>query len=194
MHQNVIAALLTFARFSMRAKWVARSVFGMAFLPTVAMGWADGMSQQESAIKAGFIYNFAKFVSWPRSATSSGVFVFCVGGDKEFSMIFRKTVAGKKISELPIDVVDIEEGDLAKPCNVLYIPHTEPEVAEKFLDGYPGHPVLSVGETSDFIAKGGVIGFYLDSGRLRFEIGLSNANKSELTISSELLSLAKVHR
>ncbi|MDH5509637.1 MAG: YfiR family protein [Nitrospinota bacterium] len=194
MHQYRIAALLTFARCAMRAKWVVCSVFGLVFLPSVAMGWADGMSQRESAIKAGFIYNFAKFVSWPQSTISSGVLVFCVGGNKEFSTIFRKTVEGKRIGELSVDVVDIEEGDLVKPCNVLYIPQTESEVAEKYLDGYPGQPVLSVGEASDFIVKGGIIGFYLDSGRLRFEIDLSNARKSGLDISSELLSLAKVHR
>ena len=185
---------MTVLRLANSVRRMMWSVLGLALLCAAAMAGADGASRTESALKAEFIYNFARFVSWPRSAISSGAIVFCIGGNRDFSAVFKNETSGRRIGQLAIDVLDVEEGDYTQPCNVLYIPHAKSDLADKYLHGYLGKPVLSVGETPDFIAKGGVIGFYQDNGRLRFEIGLATAGENGLTISSELLSLARVHR
>jgi hypothetical protein len=53
-----------------------------------------------------------------------------------------------------------------------------------------GMPVLTVGETSNFLSDGGMIRFHLDEGRIRFDINLAAAESSHLQISSRLLLLA----
>ncbi|MDH5756054.1 MAG: YfiR family protein [Nitrospinota bacterium] len=166
----------------------------LVFIPATALSLAEDSSEREKAIKAGYIYNFAKFVSWPSATKAAGRIIFCVGEDPAFTIIFRNIVAGKKIGNLPVDVVDMFAGDSPIPCHVLYIPHTKPDLVEQLLDDYPGKPVLSVGDASDFIGKGGIISFFVDGGRLRFEIGLSNAGKSGLVLSSELLELARIRQ
>jgi hypothetical protein len=51
-------------------------------------------------------------------------------------------------------------------------------------------PVLTVGETDDFLSSGGMIRFHLDEDKIRFDINLNGAESSHLKISSRLLLLA----
>ena len=52
-------------------------------------------------------------------------------------------------------------------------------------------PVLLVGETEDFVAHGGTIGFVLVNKSVRFDINLGQAGQAGLKISSKLLTVAR---
>src|SRR5260370_3970113 len=52
--------------------------------------------------------------------------------------------------------------------------------------------VLTVGESKDFAARGGVVGMVTAEERVRLEINLTVAMRARLTISSRLLSMAHV--
>ena len=49
--------------------------------------------------------------------------------------------------------------------------------------------MLIVGEEPDFATQGGVIGFYLDEGTVRFRINASEAQERGIRINAKLLSL-----
>ena len=51
-------------------------------------------------------------------------------------------------------------------------------------------PVLTVGETANFLSDGGMIRFHIADDKIRFDINLSGAESSHLKISSRLLLLA----
>jgi len=156
---------------------------------------AESQTERQNAVKAGFIYNFAKFAVWPDSALAGkDKFTFCVGENKEFSRIFRLVTNRKKIGLLPVEVKDVMAGQPVEECQVLYVPDNEPETIKSFMENPSEAPVLSVGDSKDFAVNGGIIGFYVDSGRIRFEICLSKATNRGITISSELLSLAKIRQ
>lgn len=55
-----------------------------------------------------------------------------------------------------------------------------------------GAPVLTVSEIEGFGRRGGIINFYLEENRVRFEINPRAAEAGGLRISSELLSLGKI--
>ena len=55
-------------------------------------------------------------------------------------------------------------------------------------------PVLTVGETDAFMRAGGVIRFYLDDGRVRFEINPDAAARAGVKVSSKLLNLARIYK
>jgi hypothetical protein len=55
-------------------------------------------------------------------------------------------------------------------------------------------PVLTVGETADFIAAGGIIRFTASGRRIRFEINPDAAERVSLRVSSRLLRLADIVR
>ena len=53
-------------------------------------------------------------------------------------------------------------------------------------------PVLTVGETDQFMEQGGVINFVKKEGKVRLEINLDAARQAKLEISSKLLNVADV--
>jgi hypothetical protein len=52
-------------------------------------------------------------------------------------------------------------------------------------------PVLTIGESSDFLRRGGMIAFVIDGGRVRFDVNLPVAARRGLTLSSRLLQVAR---
>ena len=52
--------------------------------------------------------------------------------------------------------------------------------------------VLTIGDAASFTDAGGVIQFYLEDRKVRFEINLAAAQRAKLQISSQLLKLARV--
>ena len=66
------------------------------------------------------------------------------------------------------------------------------EQADGFIAAVAGKSVLTVGETEGFALSGGMIGFYNDDSKLRFEINRSLAESAKLRISSRLLRLARL--
>jgi len=52
-------------------------------------------------------------------------------------------------------------------------------------------PVLTIGESEQFLDAGGMISFVFEDAQLRFEVNPESAQKARLEISSKLLRLAK---
>lgn len=53
---------------------------------------------------------------------------------------------------------------------------------------------LTVGDIQGFARRGGVIGFFLEGNRVRFEVNVDAAERSRLRLNSKLLRLARVIR
>jgi hypothetical protein len=66
------------------------------------------------------------------------------------------------------------------------------EQAAGFISVVAGKSILTIGETEGFALRGGVIGFYNDGSKIRFEINLKAAKSANLRISSRLLQLAQL--
>ena len=70
-------------------------------------------------------------------------------------------------------------------------PQTERKSIPAALANLKGRPVLTVGESERFVQMGGMIGFFLWDNKVRFDINLNAAERSNLKISASLLTLAK---
>jgi hypothetical protein len=51
--------------------------------------------------------------------------------------------------------------------------------------------VLTVGESPDFLTKGGMINFVLESGKVRFDVNVPAASARGLSLGSRLLRVAR---
>jgi len=80
-------------------------------------------------------------------------------------------------------------GDL-KDCHVLFISRSEQSQTAQILKSLAGLNILTVGDTEEFLAEGGVINFRMQDDKVRFEVNVGTAKREELKISSELLNLA----
>jgi hypothetical protein len=148
----------------------------------------------EYQVKAAFLYNFAKFVEWPPGtfASSTEPIGICIAGMNPFGSALDAMVRGKKIGERAFAVRQIPDVPQAKACQILFMGSAEWKRVRPLLDALKGAAILTVGETDDFTAAGGMIAFQLAGTRVRIQIDLETAEHSRLKISSKLLSLADI--
>jgi hypothetical protein len=52
--------------------------------------------------------------------------------------------------------------------------------------------VLTVGETDNFAAEGGIINFRIDAGSVRLQINVGAARRQQIRISPKRLNLAEI--
>lgn len=152
----------------------------------------DGIPVAEYQLKAVFLYNFSKFVEWPPQAfaNSGDPFAICVLGDNPFGSALEDEVRGKTVADRPIAIRLISTGQQARACQILFISASERKRLRGLLDALRGCCVLTVGDTEDFAANGGIVRFKMKDARVRIEIDADAAARNNLRISSRLLSLA----
>jgi uncharacterized protein DUF4154 len=172
---------------------------------SVSLSWApeafaqapDSSDSSEYLIKAGFIYNFAKFVEWPEAAFAQPDSPIVIGilGTDPFGALIDRIVENKKVGARGFVVRRLKWGadvkDL-KECKILFVGASERAHIEDLVQIVKGLPILTVGEVPGFAQRGGVIRFVLEDNKVRFEINVEAAHQADLTISSRLLTLAKI--
>jgi len=172
---------------------------------SVSLSWAPGALAQdrdssnssEYLIKAGFIFNFAKFVEWPPTtfAQPDSPIVIGILGTDPFGAIIDQIVQDKKIGGRGFVVKRMKWGtDLKdlKECKILFVGASERVHIDELVQIVRGLPILTVGETPGFAEHGGVIRLVLEDNRVRFEVNVDAARQAGLTISSRLLTLARI--
>jgi hypothetical protein len=154
---------------------------------------AIGEENLEYQVKAAFLFNFAKFIEWPPQAFDNPDSPIVIGvlGENPFSNSLRLTVDGKTINNRRLMVKQFETPTDARVCHILFISPSERRRLPLIFDTLKGSPVLTVGESADFMNEGGVIRFVLEEDKVRFEINLEAAARAAIKLSSKLLKLAR---
>jgi YfiR/HmsC-like len=147
---------------------------------------------EEYQVKAAFLFHFAQFVDWPVGVlnASDPSLKLCVFDDEPRRQELESTIEGKTIGSRVIHVRQISQTQETRGCNILFLSRDEARRQTAILKSLRGMPVLTVGETDNFLSEGGMIRFHLDADKIRFDINLDGAESSHLKISSRLLLLA----
>ena len=148
---------------------------------------AESAVLDEGQVKAAFLFNFAKFVQWPTD--SRGPLVIGIIGDDAFGDVVEKVVRGRTVSGRDLAARRLAVGDKTDGCSMVFIPSAQQRDAADVLQRTRG-PVLTVGETPQFVRDGGMVRFLVEDNHVRFQINQRNAEAAGLKISSQLLTLA----
>lgn len=143
-------------------------------------------------IEAAFIYNFARFVDWPTQAFTDASSPMIIGllGKNRFGTDLAQAISGKMIGTHPLEFRQCASLAEATHCQVLFISDSEKGRLSKILPALDGASTLTVSETDNFLAAGGMINLRIVDDKMRFDINNSAAKSAGLTISSKLLTLA----
>jgi hypothetical protein len=155
---------------------------------------ARAMASSEYQLKAVFLFNFAQFVQWPAQAFESeqAPLVICVLGPDPFGAELEAVMEGERISGRPISIQRLDAATAVDACHLLFIGEDAESELRTALARLEGRPVLTVGETTEFIAAGGMIRFYMEGNRVRLQINPSVAEESQLRVSSKLLRSSQI--
>jgi hypothetical protein len=163
-------------------------------LGILASGMCRGQVFNEYQVKAAFVYTFAKFVEWPPQAFSSpaSAMTICILGEDPFGRFLDDAVKGKSIGDRPLAVLRLTDLPMGHECKILFIASSERRRMQTLLASIAPLGLLTVGDTPDFAAQGGVIGLRLDGERIRLSVNLTAAEKANVRVSSRVLSLATI--
>ncbi len=157
--------------------------------------YAQSAKNIEYRAKAAFIYNFLKFISYPESAFPSphSPIIITIGSTPDIVSAFN-TLKGKKIKGRPLIIEQYTTDARLKKSHVVFFSSEDEALLQKALPALQTENILTIGETDRCKKAGGIIHFYPEGTRLRFEINITAAERARLKISSELLRLAKITR
>jgi hypothetical protein len=143
----------------------------------------------EYRVKAAYLLNFTRFVEWPAAAFQGNApFNICVARMNPFGPVLGATLSGETAAGRTLTPRIVQDDPMS--CQVLFVPRGV--AAAGYLRRVRMAPVLTVGESPNFTRQGGIVNFVLEDGKVRFEINQEAATRSQLTISSRLLKLAKL--
>ena len=116
----------------------------------------------------------------------------CLAGQNVFGSTLEEMVKDKKLGERAFAMRRLSDTQNAGKCQILFIGAAEWKRIRGMPEALLRQGVLTVGETDDFTALGGIVGFKLDGAHVRIQIAIEAAKRANLRISSKLLSLAEI--
>ncbi len=164
---------------------LALTVLLLALQPAAAQG------PTEYDVKAAFIHNIAKFVEWPATVGAKRSLRLCILGQGPAGEAVG-ALRGKPVGSEVWEVVQVGARAHLSECQVLFIEASEAGNLPRLLSGIANSPVLTVGDTDGYGVQGVMVNFYLEQNKVRFEINLPVARRAGLTISSQVLKLARI--
>jgi hypothetical protein len=145
----------------------------------------------EYAVKAAFLYQFARFVEWPDgSPSSAGPVRICIVGQDPFGDVLDLATQDKRAAGRPLQVRRYRGLEDLRPCSIVFVTGSEAAEGAAVAERLRGSASLIVGEAAGFAQNGGMIAFRVEGGVVRFEINESAAALEGIRVSGRLLGLA----
>ena len=168
------------------------------FLPLLlnllAVPASHGQELQEYEAKALLLYNFAKSTSWPEGSFEDEKSPIKVGviSDREFFTSFKK-YQDKLVNGHPLIIERLETVTDFKTGHILYIQGSW-TASIKFYINYlskSNKPILTVGESLDFVLNGGMISIVHENDHLALLTNPKATKDANLFLSRNLINLSK---
>ena len=167
----------------------------LLMLTTLAPRVARGEASNEYDLKAHLLYHFTQFVDWPAEAFPGPDTPLVIGilGRDPFGRVLDDLVQKASRGNRRIIVERFRNVEAVGNCQILFINTSDPRELMEILAALRGRPILTVGDTTDFAVRGGMIRFMKNSAdKITVRINQEAAKAGGLTISARLLRVAKI--
>ena len=176
--------------FAPLQKYLAPLVL-LLLLGVAAPPRAAGEKLDEYQVKAGFVLNFALLAEWPaESQVDKEAFSIAILG-KVPAPIFVSTLKSLSFRGNKVTVKHIDSAEEAKNVRLVFISSSERNHLSSIIKELHHQNVLTVSDMSGFCEAGGMIGLLSLQNRIGYEVNLAAVRRARLSISSQMLKLAK---
>ncbi|MEQ8335544.1 YfiR family protein [Nisaea sp.] len=151
-------------------------------------------SVQIDAVKAAFVFNFAKFTMWPehRLQDAEAAIVFCLHRE-DLDHRAAKDLERQKIDKRSVTVRILETESDIRGCHLLFLSLSLSRAETGTLvEQSKQENVLLISDMPGFAERGGHIALVTEKNRFRFKINLESTIDCGLKLSSKLLQLADI--
>jgi hypothetical protein len=154
---------------------------------------AGAQTASAPALKAVYLFNFAKFTEWPADVLGPGAsLIFCVAGDPRVTRSLEEAIGGRNIDGHPLTARTVDAEGPMESCHLLYVADPGAKRIDQLMDRVKGKPVLTISESDTFAQRGGIANLFVEDGRMRFAVNVQSLQRSKLRLSSRLLDLATI--
>jgi hypothetical protein len=184
-----------FIFYSLIFKWLQLTMI-LFMLSSTGVSYAAPKKAKEYQVKAVFLYNFANFIRWPRTAFGNyrAPFNICILGKDPFQQALDATVKNERVNRRAVKVKRLNNRFNTDGCQILFISRSKAAHLTRILKFVRKRPILTVSDIDDFVARGGMVQFFKYRRRIRFYIAPDILKKSGLKASANLLRVAKIVR
>jgi hypothetical protein len=154
---------------------------------------ADAADLGEYQVKAGFLFNFAKFTEWPAEAFAAHDprLGLCIIGKDPFGGAVLAALESRAIGSREFHTRrGVTPEDLGG-CQVLFIALSEDRNLLAILRAVAKRPILTISDIDGFVEAGGMIGLLTLEDRIQFDVNLAACQQASLKPSSQMLKLAR---
>jgi hypothetical protein len=148
-----------------------------------------GAIDTNAKIKAVFIYNFTKYIEWPKTY-KEGEFTIGIIGESPLYSELTKMTQTKKVANQSLQVKRFNSVDEVSKCHILYLSKDKSGEISSLLKSLKNNSTLIVTEQAGLVDKGAGINFIIKDNRQKFELNKNNIEKYKLKVSSSLEVLA----
>lgn len=149
----------------------------------------------EYQVKGACLIKFGMFVEWPtvpNGLPDKSPFIIGILGDDPFGKSFDESVAKEKVNGRQVVVRRAKSAAELQGCQIVFIASSETDRLSAALETISTNRVLTVSDVPRFAGSGGMVGFFKEGGKVRFEINTAIAERSGLKVSSKLLQVGRV--
>lgn len=153
----------------------------------------------EYAIKAALLFNFLLFIEWPAAsfASAESPIVLGVLGEYPFrasldDLVHAAAVERRRVVRHFADIAGTADTGGIAVCLPLFVNVHDAAHLEAAMDTLRGHATLTVGDTEDFLERGGMIQLVTQDDGIQLRIKLAAATAAHLRSSSKLLRPAQI--
>ena len=178
---------------TLKQRVIITTLLWSVFLVILAPAVLRGEPSTENRIKAAYLLNFARFVTWPEVAFESSVspIVLCILGTDQIHTALP-TIQYKRVQDRPLIIRNIYNTDDLLPCHMLYITGAHKQSVDDVLMVLNDSPILTISSLPDVSKRGVMITFVSMGNKIRFDVNLNTTQQAGLSISSRLLKLARL--
>ena len=160
----------------------------------VASGQVFAASRSERAkeLTAGVVRRIVQATQFPEGTFSNpdAALIFAVVGEDPFGSPLDKTFRAAMYRGRRIEIRRYANLESVMPCHVLFVASSEQRDLEALLALVSGLGVLTVGETEDFVTRGGMIKVRRKGRKVAYEVNQLAAQNEGIRFSSKVLALA----
>lgn len=160
------------------------------FTVPLVMGFQAPPTDTNARVKSVFIYNFTRYVEWPTDYQSGNFVITMFGTNAAMLAELTNMAKTKTVGAQKIEIKNTTTLDGIGKTNILYV---TPDVATPIADiitKITGKSTLLVTEKPGYALKGAAINFVVVDNRQKFELNKANAEKYNLKVSAQLVTLS----
>ncbi len=141
--------------------------------------------QPKDKVYAVFLLNFARFIEWPKDA-STDEFVIGVLDDPPLASELKNVAKLRTIGNQKIRVKEYQAISQVDFCHILFVPEHESAQVPTIIGMFPYSAMLVVTEKEGLAKAGSNINFLVMNGKIKFELNLRAMRGRGLKVSAEL--------